>query len=74
MKMAKNERSVGSLELGMDMPLTFTGNTALGWSMRLNSFCITLIIMTPLMHLNPPLVEPAHEPINIQTPSITHVR
>ena len=26
------------------------------------------------MHLKPPLVEPAHEPMNMQKPSTTHVK
>ena len=71
---AKNAHIVIIDDCGRDSPFIFTGKTALGCSMRLNSFLISLNTIMPLAHLKPPLVEPAHAPVNISIPNITHVR
>lgn len=70
---AKNANSDVMFDCGTLSPFTFTGSTAFGWSMCLNSFIMIFSVITPRIHLNPPLVDPAHEPMNIHTPRITHV-
>ena len=65
--------SVTRLLLGTFMLSIFSGSTALGCSICLNSFLTILSSMTPLIHFSPPLVEPEQAPMNIHVASTTHV-
>ena len=69
----KNANKAISFDWGMFCPLTFTGNTAFGCKIWRKLLRTTFSSITPLMHLKPPLVLPAHAPIYITTPRITHV-
>ena len=72
-KMAKNASRVESLCCDMVSPFILTGNTALGCKIFRNSLRSTLKIITPRIHLKPPVVEPEQAPINIRQPRMTHV-
>ena len=71
--MVKKARSDTSFDCGMLCPLSFTGSTALGWSMCRNSLLSTRKSISTRMLLNPPVVLPAQAPVNMSTPRMTHV-
>ena len=69
----KNANSATSFDCGMLIPFILTGRTAFGCRICRKLFRITFSSITPLMHLKPPLVLPAHAPRYMMTPNMTHV-
>ena len=72
--MVKKAKMVRMMSSAMVCCPILTGSRALGWSMRLNSFCSIFSAAMSLTHFTPPAVEPEHEPMTEMTSKMIHAR